>query len=279
MWSERATSFARCPRRVAASVALPTAAPFFFVAGTTIFGVIFIGLTIHSHTRFAELTNADAITPDVIAGKHVWHRKNCINCHTLLGEGAYYAPDLTKIAQHRGDAYLRQFLQDPSRYYSEERHGRLMQPAAFESNHARHRFPPLSHIDNKLAAPSDPRHGRISAGIVLGSAQPEAACRPVALGAALFSRSPPPFSVCHSLQENASSSAALAAWRRGPASSCEPRLQVLGPHAGDYIRESLWTRRLHRARAVVSLRGSTLDQPPLACPETEDTSISWSPIW
>jgi nitric oxide reductase subunit C len=56
----------------------------------------------------------------------VWHRKNCINCHTLLGEGAYYAPDLTKIAQHRGEAYLRQFLQDPSRYYSEERHGRLM---------------------------------------------------------------------------------------------------------------------------------------------------------
>ena len=99
---------------------------FFFVAGTTVFALVFVGLTIHSHTRFAELTHAEAITPEVIAGKHVWHRKNCINCHTLLGEGAYYAPDLTKIAQHRGDAYLRQFLQDPSRYYSEERHGRLM---------------------------------------------------------------------------------------------------------------------------------------------------------
>ncbi len=98
----------------------------FFVAGTTIFASIFLGLTIDSHMKFGELTHADAITPDVIAGKHVWHRKNCINCHTLLGEGAYYAPDLTKIAQQRGDAYLRQFLQDPSRYYSEERHGRLM---------------------------------------------------------------------------------------------------------------------------------------------------------
>ena len=32
------------------------------------------------------------MTPAVVAGKHVWHRKNCINCHTLLGEGAYYAP-------------------------------------------------------------------------------------------------------------------------------------------------------------------------------------------
>ena len=98
----------------------------FFLAGTGFFALVFIGMTIHSHTRFGELTNADAITPDVIAGKHVWHRKNCINCHTLLGEGAYFAPDLTKIAQHRVDVYLRQFLQDPSRYYSEERHGRLM---------------------------------------------------------------------------------------------------------------------------------------------------------
>ena len=76
---------------------------FFFIAGTTIFTVIFVALTIHSHTRFAELTHADAITADVIAGKHVWHRKNCINCHTLLGEGAYYAPDLTKI----GDTFER----------------------------------------------------------------------------------------------------------------------------------------------------------------------------
>ena len=52
--------------------------------------------------QFPALTHADRITPDVIAGKHVWHRKNCINCHTLLGEGAYYAPDLTKIADQRG---------------------------------------------------------------------------------------------------------------------------------------------------------------------------------
>ena len=98
----------------------------FFVVGTSVFAAIFLGLTIHSHMRFGELTHAEAITPQVIAGKHVWHRKNCINCHTLLGEGAYYAPDLTKITQQRGEAYLRLFLRDPSRFYSEERHGRVM---------------------------------------------------------------------------------------------------------------------------------------------------------
>ena len=35
----------------------------FFVAGTTIFALIFIGLTIDSHMKFGELTHADAITP------------------------------------------------------------------------------------------------------------------------------------------------------------------------------------------------------------------------
>ena len=79
----------------------------FFVAGTTIFALVFIGLTIDSHRQFGRLTHEENITESVVAGKHVWHRKNCINCHTLLGEGAYYAPDLTKIAQYRGEALLR----------------------------------------------------------------------------------------------------------------------------------------------------------------------------
>ena len=60
---------------------------FFFVAGTTVFALVFIGLTIDSHRQFGRLTHEENITEAVVAGKHVWHRKNCINCHTLLGEG------------------------------------------------------------------------------------------------------------------------------------------------------------------------------------------------
>ncbi len=81
----------------------------FFFAGTLLFALIFIGLTIDSHRQFGALTHADQITPEVIAGKHVWHQKDCINCHTLLGEGAYYAPDLTHITalDRRGDRFPR----------------------------------------------------------------------------------------------------------------------------------------------------------------------------
>ena len=98
----------------------------FFVAGTLISALVFLALTVDSHRKIPALTNAAAIDATVIAGKHVWHRNNCINCHTLLGEGAYYAPDLTQITAQRGAAYLREFLKDPSKFYSEERDGRLM---------------------------------------------------------------------------------------------------------------------------------------------------------
>lgn len=98
----------------------------FFIGGTLLFTLVFLGLTIDSHRQFDKLTNAHALTGEVIEGKHVWHRNNCVNCHTIFGEGAYYAPDLTKITQQRGKEYLTVFLRDPSQFYSEEKHRRLM---------------------------------------------------------------------------------------------------------------------------------------------------------
>src|SRR5690349_7551607 len=174
----------------------------FFIAGTTIFGIVFLGMTIDSHRQFPALTHADQITPAVIEGKHVWHRKNCINCHTLLGEGAYYAPDLTKITQQRGEAYLRQFLQEPSRFYSEQRNGRVMpnlQLSGDEITDVIAFLAWVSHIDNQGWPPRP---------IVVSAALPEASgvtpvigaasANPVALGEAIFRRSPPACFSCHS---------------------------------------------------------------------------------
>lgn len=98
----------------------------FFFGGTLVFTAVFIGLTIHTHTTIAERTNAHALDDAVRRGGLVWGRYNCENCHTLMGEGAYYAPDLTKIVSQRGRPYLRVFMADPSRFYSEEEDGRLM---------------------------------------------------------------------------------------------------------------------------------------------------------
>jgi nitric oxide reductase subunit C len=98
----------------------------FAIASTGVAALIFLVLTLDSHRQFGELTHAENITPEVTHGKDVWHKYNCINCHTLFGEGAYYAPDLTKITQHRGEAYLTAYMRDPSQFYDEQKHRRLM---------------------------------------------------------------------------------------------------------------------------------------------------------
>ena len=98
----------------------------FAIGASVLSALAFLGLTLHTHTQFDTLTNAQNITPEVTRGKDVWHKNNCINCHTIFGEGAYYAPDLTKITQLRGESYLKAYLKDPSKFYDEQRHRRLM---------------------------------------------------------------------------------------------------------------------------------------------------------
>jgi nitric oxide reductase subunit C len=98
----------------------------FAIGSSLLAALIFVGMTIDSHRQFGKLTHADKITTAVTRGKDVWHKNNCINCHTVFGEGAYYAPDLTKITKLRGEAYLTAYLRDPSKFYDETRHRRLM---------------------------------------------------------------------------------------------------------------------------------------------------------
>ena len=98
----------------------------FAIGSSLLAALVFIGMTIDSHRQFGKLTHAENITPAVARGKNVWHKNNCINCHTLFGEGAYYASDLTKITKLRGEAYLTAYLRDPSKFYDETRHRRLM---------------------------------------------------------------------------------------------------------------------------------------------------------
>jgi nitric oxide reductase subunit C len=57
----------------------------------------------------------------VTLGKLTVQAKNCMNCHTLLGNGAYYAPDLTKAWLDPGwgneaarEMLMMMFLQDPA---------------------------------------------------------------------------------------------------------------------------------------------------------------------
>ena len=69
-----------------------------FFGGSLFFLVVFVGLTAQSHLYALNTsTNNDKLTESVARGKHVWEKNSCINCHTILGEGAYFAPELGNV--------------------------------------------------------------------------------------------------------------------------------------------------------------------------------------
>jgi nitric oxide reductase subunit C len=218
----------------------------FFVVSTLLSALVFTALTIDSHRQFPRLTNAAAIDERVLAGKHVWHRRNCINCHTLLGEGAYYAPDLTQITAQRGAAYLREFLKDPARFYSESRDGRLMPDLNLSDRDIDDVIAFLGWVSRIDTQGWPPRpilvRGSAVPGAVLGAAPTPAASQdPVELGRALFSATPPGCAACHSLVPGVNIVGPTLAGISATAAS-----RVAGPDyhgrardAAGYVRESI----------------------------------------
>jgi len=69
-----------------------------FYGGSIFFFFILVALTAHSHYYIVNTsTDAKTLTDSVVRGKHVWEKNACINCHTILGEGAYFAPELGNV--------------------------------------------------------------------------------------------------------------------------------------------------------------------------------------
>lgn len=69
---------------------------------------------------FGKVLSEEEARQLVDLGKKTVQGKNCINCHTILGNGAYYAPDLTKAWLDPGwidpanrEKMMLAFLQDP----------------------------------------------------------------------------------------------------------------------------------------------------------------------
>lgn len=188
----------------------------FAIASTAIAAVAFLGLTVHSHTQFDELTNAEANTPQVQHGRDVWHKYNCVNCHTLFGEGAYYAPDLTKITKLRGEQYLQAYMRDPSAFYDEQRHRRLMPKQNLSeveitdliafldwvSNVDNQGWPPRPILVTGASIPGmdvAPQTADAAGGALPPGARPVSGREnPIALGGAAFRSVTPTCSACHS---------------------------------------------------------------------------------
>ncbi|PLX44254.1 MAG: cytochrome C [Hyphomicrobiales bacterium] len=66
-----------------------------FYGGSLFFLFLLIALVAHSHFYITGTsTDESTLSAEVLRGKKVWEHNACIDCHTILGEGAYFAPEL-----------------------------------------------------------------------------------------------------------------------------------------------------------------------------------------
>lgn len=63
-----------------------------------------------------DITFADQTA---LRGKQVFQSYNCMDCHTIVGNGAYFAPDLTHTYNDNGPAWLVAYLGSPAMYPTE----------------------------------------------------------------------------------------------------------------------------------------------------------------
>jgi nitric oxide reductase subunit C len=73
-----------------------------FYGGSLFFILLFLALTFDSSSALPERDNSQNLTEKVAMGKRLWETNNCIGCHTLLGEGAYFAPELGNVYTRLG---------------------------------------------------------------------------------------------------------------------------------------------------------------------------------
>ena len=69
-----------------------------YLGGLMFFILLFLVLTFDTVSNaIPKRDNHENLTELAIKGKYLWETNDCIGCHTLLGEGAYFAPELGNV--------------------------------------------------------------------------------------------------------------------------------------------------------------------------------------
>src|SRR5512141_470414 len=143
-----------------------------FLIGTISSAVVFLGATYDTHRQVGALANVDKLSDHVVAGKRAFERHNCNDCHTILGFGAYYAPDLTRAYARVGEDAVRRRLEAPEVVFAasyRKMPQQHLQPQEIEDLVAFLRW--VSNIENHDWPPQDsPNRWRASTDRLLASA-------------------------------------------------------------------------------------------------------------
>ena len=73
-----------------------------YYGGGVFFFLLLVGLTFDTMLELPERDHRENITESVAHGKELWEKNNCIGCHSLMGEGAYFAPELANVFDRYG---------------------------------------------------------------------------------------------------------------------------------------------------------------------------------
>jgi len=80
-----------------------------FYGGSVFFFLLFLALSFDTSRSLPSRDNRQALEdptvgPQITHGKDLWETNNCIGCHSLLGEGAYFAPELGNVYVRFGNS-------------------------------------------------------------------------------------------------------------------------------------------------------------------------------
>ena len=89
-----------------------------FLLGTVSSAVLFLAATWDTHRQVVTLSNVDKLSDQVVAGKRTFEKYNCNDCHTILGFGGYYAPDMTRVVQRIGADGIRYRVKSPGKAFA-----------------------------------------------------------------------------------------------------------------------------------------------------------------
>lgn len=81
-----------------------------FYGGSVFFFLLFLGLTFDTVQGLSKTDNRQNLTEAAARGKHIWETRNCVGCHSLLGEGAYFAPELGNVYERRGPDFIKAWM-------------------------------------------------------------------------------------------------------------------------------------------------------------------------
>ncbi|MCW3489525.1 c-type cytochrome [Dethiobacter alkaliphilus] len=57
--------------------------------------------------------NPSVVPPEAAAGKEIWERQGCMQCHAIMGSGGYSASDLTDVVTRHSEEWLEEFFLNP----------------------------------------------------------------------------------------------------------------------------------------------------------------------